>query len=144
MHFVKKDQETLEKESDLPISSLEPTSFMSKVLTEEWKIFSFVVSVGIIIGLFSRLLSIKLWIHFLQFLENLLRIQLQNSVLQNHFIGNKASKINKNLFWYFYWNCLFCFICFLKILTGKITVSTETIGFNVWMAKKLSLSNHVP
>ena len=43
MYFVKIDQETSGKERDLPISSMEPTSSMSKVLTEEWKIFFFVV-----------------------------------------------------------------------------------------------------
>ena len=61
MYFVKIDQETSGKERDLPISSMEPTSSMSKVLTEEWKIFFFVVlfSVGIL-GLFSRLLNLAL------------------------------------------------------------------------------------
>ena len=29
-------------------------------------------------------------------------------MLQNHFIGNKASEINKIFFWYFYWN----YVCF--------------------------------
>ena len=54
MYFVKIDQETLEKESDSPISSMEPTSFMSKVLTKEWKMFFFVVlfSVGNILWFF--------------------------------------------------------------------------------------------
>ena len=35
MYFVKINQETLGKESDLPISSSETTSSMSKMLTEE-------------------------------------------------------------------------------------------------------------
>ena len=54
MYFVKIDQETSGKERDLPISSMEPTSSMSKVLTEEWKIFFFVVlfSVGNILCFF--------------------------------------------------------------------------------------------
>ena len=62
MYFVKIDQEISGKESDLPISSMEPTSSMSKMLTEEWKIFFFVVlfSVGNIIGLFLRLLNLAL------------------------------------------------------------------------------------
>ena len=33
---------------------------------------------------------------------------------------------------------LFCFICLLKILNQKATVSKETIGFDVWMATILS------
>ena len=62
MYFVKIDQETLEKERDSPISSMEPTSFMSKVLTEEWKMFFFVVlfSVGNILWFFLRLLNLTL------------------------------------------------------------------------------------
>ena len=35
MYFVKIDQETSGKERDLQISSMEPTSSMSKVLTGE-------------------------------------------------------------------------------------------------------------
>ena len=47
--------------SDLPISSMEPTTCMSNVFTEEWKIFFFVVvfSFGNIVGLFSRLIKTK-------------------------------------------------------------------------------------
>ena len=62
MYFVKIDQETSGKESDLPISSIEPTSSMSKMLTKEWKIFFFVVlfSDGNITGLFLRLLNLAL------------------------------------------------------------------------------------
>ena len=37
-----------------------------------------------------------------------------NSVLQNHFTGNKAGEINKNLFWYFYWNSVILF-AFLRL-----------------------------
>ena len=46
--LLRQIKKTSEKESDLPISSMGPTSFMPKVLTEEWKIFFFVVlfSVG--------------------------------------------------------------------------------------------------
>ena len=46
--LLRQIKKTSEKESDLTISSMEPTSFMPKVLTEEWKIFFFVVlfSVG--------------------------------------------------------------------------------------------------
>ena len=49
----------------------------------------------------------------------------KNSVFQNHFIGNKASEINKNFFLYFLLKLclLFCFICYLKILNWKTTVS---------------------
>ena len=43
MNFIEADQETLEKESDLPISPMEPIPFTSNVVTEEWKIFYFVV-----------------------------------------------------------------------------------------------------
>ena len=55
MYFVKIDQVTSGKERDLPISSIEPTSSMSKVLTEGWKIFFFVVlfSVGNILWFFQ-------------------------------------------------------------------------------------------
>ena len=35
MYFVKIDQETPGKDRALPISSMEPTSSMSKMLTEE-------------------------------------------------------------------------------------------------------------
>ena len=47
--------------SDLPISSMEPTTCMSNVFTEEWKIFFFVVlfSLGNIVGLFLRLIKTK-------------------------------------------------------------------------------------
>ena len=48
---------------------------------------------------------------------------------------------NKIFFWYFYWNyvCFFAsFICLLKILNQKATVSKGTIGFDVWMATILS------
>ena len=57
--FFKIDQETSGKESDLPISSMESTSSMMKVFTDEWKIFFFVVlfTVVSILGLFSRLLN---------------------------------------------------------------------------------------
>ena len=60
MYFVKIDQETSGKEKDLPISSMEPPSSTSKVLTEEWKILFFVVifSVGNILWFFSRLLNL--------------------------------------------------------------------------------------
>ena len=62
-----------------------------------------------------------------------------NSMLQNHFIWNKASEINKNFFWYFYWNCLlFYSIWLLKILNQKATVSKETIEFVIGMATILS------
>ena len=44
MYFVKIDQETSGKESDLPISSMEPTLSMSKMLTEELKIFFLVLA----------------------------------------------------------------------------------------------------
>ena len=37
-----------------------------------------------------------------------------NSVLQNHFTGNKAGEINKNLFWCFYWNSVILF-AFLRL-----------------------------
>ena len=62
MYFVKIDQETSGKEKDLPISSMEPTSSMLKVLTEEWKIFFFVIlfSVDNILCFFSRLLNLTL------------------------------------------------------------------------------------
>ena len=40
---IKIDQETSRKERDLPISSMEPISSMSKVPTEEWEIFFFAV-----------------------------------------------------------------------------------------------------
>ena len=59
MSFVKIDQETSGKESNLLIFSTEPTSSMSKVLSEEWKIFV-LFSVGSILGLFSRLLNLAL------------------------------------------------------------------------------------
>ena len=39
---------------------------------------------------------------------------------------------------------LFCFICLLKILNQKATVSKETIGFDVWIATILSHIKHVP
>ena len=52
-----------------------------------------------------------------------------NLVPQNHFVGNNPLEINKKfiicplkLCW------LFCFICLLKILNEKATVSKETIG----------------
>ena len=58
-----------------------------------------------------------------------------NSVFQNHFIGNKASEINKNFFIFLWKLCLlFCFIFLLKILNQKATVSKETIGFIIRMA----------
>ena len=62
MYFVETDQETSGKESDLPISSMEPTSSMWKVFTEELQIFFFIVlfSVGNILGFFSRLLNLAL------------------------------------------------------------------------------------
>ena len=61
MYFVKAAKETSEKDSELPISSMEPTTCMSNVFTEEWKIFFFVVvfSFGNIVGLFSRLIKTK-------------------------------------------------------------------------------------
>ena len=34
----------------------------------------------------------------------------ENSVFQNHFIGNKASEINKNLFLYFFVKIIFAFL----------------------------------
>ena len=53
LYFVKIDQETSGKESDLPISSMEPTSSISKMFIDEWKIFFFVglFTIGNIIGL---------------------------------------------------------------------------------------------
>ena len=62
MYFVKIDQETSGKERDLPIFSIEPTFSMSKVLTEEWKIFFFVAlfSVDNILWFFSRVLNLTL------------------------------------------------------------------------------------
>ena len=51
LYFVKIGQETSGKENDLPISSMEPTSSVSKMFAEEWKFFFFVAlfSVGNII-----------------------------------------------------------------------------------------------
>ena len=56
-------------------------------------------------------------------------------MLQDHFTGNKASGINKNLFWYFYWNYV-CFFAskFKATETLEATVSKETVGFDIWMA----------
>ena len=56
----------------------------------------------------------------------------KNSVFQNHFLGNKASEIKKKIFYIFLLKLclLFCFICLLKILNQKATVSKE-IGFDV-------------
>ena len=39
----------------------------------------------------------------------------KNSVLQNHFIGNKASEINKNLFLYFFVEIMFASLLHLLI-----------------------------
>ena len=121
---------------------MEATSSKSKVLTEEWKIFFFVflLSVDNIVGLFSKV-NIKSYTKvstlnptlnslLRKFTSNLLRIHfefkfeftLMGSVLQNHFIGNKASEINKNLFWYFYWNYVYFFtsVVYWKFYTRKL------------------------
>lgn len=127
----------LQRKSNLPISSMEPTSSMLKVLTEKWKIFFFVVLVRVsnIIRLFLKLLNTKpctelnasnptssslhwkftsnsLWIHFeLNFKFTL------NSLFQIHFIGNKTSEINKVFALKFLLKLflLFWFVCLLKI-----------------------------
>ena len=39
----------------------------------------------------------------------------KNSVFQNHFIGNKASEINKNFFLYFFVEIMFAFLLHLLI-----------------------------
>ena len=95
MYFVKIDQETSGKERDLPISSMEPTSSMSKVLTEEWKIFFFVVlfSVGNIRGLFSRLVNLVL--------NQMFQIQLSTSFLRILLWIRGLIKIivSKSLYW---------------------------------------------
>ena len=67
-------------------------------------------------------------------------------MLQNHFIGNKASEINKNLFCYIIEikSAFFFFICLLKILNRKAIVLKETLGFGVLMAMISSYNKHVP
>ena len=61
IYFVKTHKESLER--DLLIFSRKPTLSVSKILTEEWKIFFFVVlfsnNVSNIVSLFSRLLNPK-------------------------------------------------------------------------------------
>ena len=43
----------------------------------------------------------------------------KNSVFQNHFIGNKASEINKNFFLYFFVEIMFAFLLHLLIENFK-------------------------
>ena len=61
IYFVKTHKESLER--DLLIFSRKPTLSVSKILTEEWKIFFFVAlfsnNVSNIVWLFSRLLNTK-------------------------------------------------------------------------------------
>ena len=78
-----------------------------------------------------------------------------NSVLQYHYIGNKASEINKNLFLYFFIEIMFAFLLHLLIENFK----PENYCFEIiwclmfeWIWKDLMLewqrfwviSNHVP
>ena len=55
MYFVKTDKETSEKESGLPISSMEAILSVSKKLTEQWKIFflSFFLVLAILLSCFQ-------------------------------------------------------------------------------------------
>lgn len=134
MYIIKTDEIISEKESNLPISSMEPTLLTPKVLTDEWNIFFFVVLFNVckFIRLFSRLLDTKsctklsasiqtsnsfhwkftsnsLWIHFVFTL---------NSALRSHFIGQKATELKKknSLIFSLKLFLLFFFICLLKTL----------------------------
>ena len=134
MYIIKTDEKISEKESNLPISSMEQTLLTPNVLTDEWEIFFFVVLFNAckFIRLFSRLLDTKsctklsatiqtsnslhwkftsnsLWIHF----EFTL-----NSALQSHFIGKNATELKKKISLIFSLKLffLFCFICLLKTL----------------------------
>ena len=89
------------------------------------------------------MLKIKLNSFHWKFTSNSFRIHFEftlNSVLQNHFIGNKASGISKKfpLIFLLKLCLLFCLICLLKILNRKSTVLKAAIGFDVWMAAILN------
>ena len=140
----------------LRISSMEPTSSKSKVLTEEWKIFFFVflLSLDNIVGLFSRLniksctkvntLNPTLNSLLRKFTSNLLWIQIW--IHLNEFSASKSlywkqSKRDQQKFILIFLlklRLLFCFICVLKILNQEATISKETIGLDFWMTMILS------
>ena len=136
---------------------------MSKVLTEEWKIFFFVVlfSVGNILFFFktvesyTKLNALNPTFNFLLRKFTLNSLLGKNSVFQNRFIGNKASEINKNFFLFVFVEIMFAFSLHLLIENFK----SEDYYFEIiwclmseWIWKDLvfkclrfwDICNHVP
>ena len=68
---------------------------------------------------YTKLNALNLTFHFLLRKFTLNFLLGKNSVFQDHFIGNKASEINKNLFLYFSVEIIFAFLLHLLIENFK-------------------------
>ena len=123
--FCQDRQRNFKEKSYLLISSMGQSLSMSNVLTEEWKIFFFVVHFSLHnIRLLSRLLNtkscikcqIKLWIDFNGNLNSLWTQCFKITLLEI-----KQVRSTNNFLWYFYWNyvCFFASFACWKFETGK-------------------------